>query len=435
MARNGIKWVWVLTWLATLTMAVTGAGAAGAQDARHVDLLKVEGPVTPIMISYLERGIRTAKADGAQALVVELNTPGGQTDLMNKIVQAFLGADVPVVVYVYPKGAYAASAGTLITLAAHASAMAPGTTIGAASPVGGQGEDLGETLKKKLVEDLKAQVRTLTERRGEKAVAWAESAIEEARAATAQEALDLGVIDFIAPNLEDLLQQMDGFQVRVNGQAVTLHTAGATTQALPMSFPEQFLHIITNPTVAAILLTVGLNAILFELSSPGGYAAGIVGAICLVLAFYSFGVLPVNYAGLIFIALAFVLFVVDIKAPTHGVLTVGGIVSLVAGALILFNSPIYRVSIRAVVGMALATGLFFAFAMAKVVRIQKKPATTGREGMIGHVGQARTALAPQGTVRVKGELWNAVAEGGAIEAGAPVLVVAVEGFRVRVRAK
>ncbi len=422
--------VHILLGLALLLSTVSGAGA---QDARHVNVLEIEGPVTPIMISYIERGIRTSEGDGAEALVIKLDTPGGQIDQMKKIVQALLDANVPVAVYVYPRGAYAASAGTLITLGAHVAAMAPGTTIGAASPVGSEGQDLEETIDAKIKEDLKAQARALAGRRGEEAVAWAESAIEEAKAINAREALELGVIDFVADDLDDLLAQMDGLQVAVGGEDVTLQTTDASAQELPMTFAEQFLHIITNPTIAFILLTLGLNALIFELSSPGGYVAGVVGAICLLLAFYALGVLPVNYAGLIFIGLAFILFVIDIKAPTHGALTVGGIVSLVAGALILFNSPLYRVSIAAVVSVALVSGAFFAFAIAKVVQAQKKPAVTGKEGLIGLVAQARTELDPQGTVFVKGELWDATAVGGPIERGEPVEIVAVEGFRLRVR--
>jgi membrane-bound serine protease (ClpP class) len=204
-------------------------------------------------------------------------------------------------------------------------------------------------------------------------------------------------------------------------------------EEVPMNFLEQFLHIITNPTIAFILLTVGVNAILFELSSPGGYAAGIVGAICLLLAFYALGVLPVNYTGLILIGLSFVLFVVDLKAPTHGVLTVGGIVSLVAGALLLFNSPLYQVSITAVVSVAVVTGLFFAFAITKVFQTQKRPAVTGRQGLIGGIAEARTALNPSGTVFIKGELWDALATDGPIEAGDFVEIVGIEGFRLNVK--
>lgn len=419
-----------LLWMVMLLGPALGAVA---QEARHVDVLQIEGAVTPIMISYIERGIRTAEADGAEALIIELNTPGGQIDLMNKIVQSILDADVPVVVYVYPRGAYAASAGTLITLAGHVAAMAPDTTIGAASPVSSEGEDLSETMETKVKEDLKAQARTLTARRGEQAVAWAESAIEEAKAATAQEALDLGVIDFVAAGPDDLLGQMDGFEVTVDGREVVLHTAGGQIDELPMTAVEQLLHTVTNPTIAFILLTIGLNAILYELSSPGGYAAGIVGVICLLLAFYSLGVLPVNYTGLIFIALAFVLFVVDVKAPTHGVLTAGGIGSLIAGALLLFNSPLYRVSVIVVVMVAVITGLFFALAIAKVVRAQTWPVVTGREGLIGGVGEARTPLEPAGSVFVRGELWQATAVNGPIAKGEQVEVVAVEGLRLIVK--
>jgi membrane-bound serine protease (ClpP class) len=436
MKRNWQGWVRTGLWLVLILSGTLGAIAQEAVTegaAGHVDALQIEGAVTPIMISYIERGIRTAEDDGAEALIIVLNTPGGQTDLMNEIVQLLLQADVPTVVYVYPSGAYAASAGTLITLAAHVAAMAPGTTIGAASPVGSQGEDLGETLEKKIKEDLKAQARALAAHRGEEAQAWAESAIEEAKAATAEEALEMGVIDFVADSMDDLLAQMDGFQVEVGRRQVTLNTAGIAVEDVPMTFVEQFLHIITNPTIAFILLTIGINAILFELSSPGGYAAGIVGAICLLLAFYSLGVLPVNYAGLILIALAFVLFVVDLKAPTHGVLTVGGIVSLIAGALLLFNSPLYRVSLAAVIAVAVVTGVFFGFAVAKVVQAQRKPSVTGQEGLVGLLAQVRTPLEPTGTVFVKGEFWDATAIDGPIRAGEQAEIVAVAGFHLQVK--
>ena len=435
MKKQWRRWIGSLLWLVLILASTAGVAAQEIQEdaSGHIDVLEIEGPVTPIMISYIERGIGQAEADGSEALIIKLNTPGGQIDLMSEIVQALLDADVPTVVFVYPRGAYAASAGTLITLGAHVAAMAPGTTIGAASPVGQQGEDLNETLETKVKEDLKAQARALAARRGEEAVAWAESAIEEAKAATAEEALEMGVIDFVADDLDDLLAQMDGFKVEINRREVTLRTAEAEVREQPMTFVEQFLHIITNPTIAFILLTIGINAILFELSSPGGYAAGIVGAICLLLAFYSLGVLPVNYTGLILIGLAFVLFIVDLKAPTHGVLTVGGIVSLVAGALLLFNSPLYRVSISAVVSVAVVTGLFFGFAIAKVVAAQKKPAVTGREGLVGLQAEARTVLDPEGKVLIKGELWDATAVNGRVDIGENVEILAADGFRLQVR--
>jgi membrane-bound serine protease (ClpP class) len=420
----GLAWL-----LALLTMT---AGAA-AQQAPHVDVLQIEGAVTPVMISYIQRGVTAAERDGAEALIIELNTPGGQIDLMNKVVETILAADVPVVVYVYPQGAFAASAGTLITLAGHVAAMAPGTRIGAASPVGSQGETLSSTEESKLKEDLKAQSRGLVARRGQRAVDWVQSAVDQAKAASAQEALDLGVIDYVATDLPNLLDQMDGRQVSVKDRAVTLHTAGVETRELPMTFVEQFLHVITNPTIAFMLLSLGPTAILFELSSPGGYAAGIFGAICLLLGFYAIGVLPVNYAGLLFIVLAFILFIADVKAPTHGVLTVSGVIALIAGGLILFNSPLYHVSLAAIVSVAGVIGLFFAFAVAKAVRAASWPVVTGREGLIGEVGQARTALDPQGTVFVHGELWQATAVDGPIQEGERVEVVEMEGFGVRVR--
>jgi membrane-bound serine protease (ClpP class) len=418
-------------WLGILLLVVLVPPAAGAGD--QVKVLEIEGPVTPIMLSYIERGIEAAESDGSEALVIQLDTPGGDVGLMLKIMQAITNARVPVVVYVAPTGAMAASAGTLITLAGHAAAMAPGTTIGAASPVGAQGEDLGETIMAKEVEMLKASARQLAKRRGEEATAWAEAAIEEAKAATAEEALEIGVIDLIARDLNELLAGLDGLTVTVAGEEVTLATEGLAINPLPMTAIEQLLHLITNPTIAFILLTLGLNAILFELSSPGGYAAGIVGAICLLLGFYALGVLPVNYAGLLLIALAFVFFVLEVKAPTHGLLTVGGVVALVLGALVLFNSPLYRVSTSVIVTVALASGGFFAFIVTKAVRIQTHRATTGSEGLVGRVGTARTDLSPEGTVFVWGEYWAATAEVGTIRAGQQVEVVGKEGFRLRVR--
>jgi membrane-bound serine protease (ClpP class) len=384
------------------------------------------------MLSYIERGITQAEAADAEALVIMLNTPGGDVELTKKIIQAIVASDVPVAVYVAPRGAFAASAGTFITLAGHIAAMAPNTSIGAASPVSGQGEEIPETLKDKIVNILQADIEGLAQRRGEKAVEWARQAVSEARAATAEEALELGVIDFIATDLSDLLRQMDGFKVALHDREVTLSTQDAPTEELPMTGIERLLHTITNPNIAFILLTLGINGILFELSSPGGYAAGVVGVICLLLAFYALGVLDVNYTGLLFIALAFILFVVDIKAPTHGILTVGGIVSFVLGSLILFNSPYYQVSRNLVVSVGLATGAFFAFIVAKAIAIQYRPATTGAEALVGAIATARTDLSPVGTIFLKGEWWEAEAEGDPVKAGERVRIKSVDGFRLRV---
>jgi membrane-bound serine protease (ClpP class) len=404
-----------------------------AQDQGQVVVMEVTGPVTPVMLSFIERGISHAEGQDAEALVIMLNTPGGDVDLTKKIIQAIVASNVPVVVYVAPRGAFAASAGTFITLAGHVAAMAPNTSIGAASPVSGQGQEIPETLKDKIINILQADIEGLANRRGEEAVEWAREAVSEARAASAEEALELGVIDFMANDLSDLLGQIDGFSVMLHDREVTLDTDGALTEELPMTPIEQLLHTITNPNIAFILLTLGINGILFELSSPGGYAAGVVGAICLLFAFYSLGVLDVNYTGLLLVALAFVLFVVDIKAPTHGVLTAGGIASFVLGSLILFNSPFYAVSRNLVITVGLTTGAFFAFIIAKAVAIQSRPPATGAEGLVGALATARTDLSPTGKVFLKGEWWEAEAEGAPVQAGERVRVQAVEGFQLRVR--
>ncbi len=420
--------LWVVLWAALgLTAGV------GAQAETRVDVLSYGGAISAATFDYFDRGIRIAEREAATAVIIELNTPGGDVGTTLKIMQRFENARVPVVIYIYPRGSLAASAGTYITLSAHVAAMAPKTTIGAASPVGGGGEELPKTIKEKLVNTLTGQAKRYAERRGEKAVEWAEKAVTEALVANEREALELGVIDLVADDLNDLLDKLDGREVELASGTVTLHTKGADVNPVPMSFIEQLLAILINHNTAFILLTLGVNALLFELSSPGGYVSGIVGIICIILALYSFQVLSVNYMGLALIGLAFVLFVLDIKAPTHGVLTVGGIVSLVFGALILFNTPYYVLSRGLVFSVALATGGFFAFAMAKVVRIQSKPPVTGIEGLIGQPAEVRTALAPKGTVFLKGELWQAVAEDGPIDRGEMVEVVAADGFCLRVR--
>jgi membrane-bound serine protease (ClpP class) len=407
-------------------------GYASAQE-RPVYILKVDGPVTPVMLSYISRGIEQAEADAASALVIQLDTPGGSVDLTKQITQRMLGAGVPVVVYIAPRGAHAASAGTFITLAAHVAAMAPGTSIGAASPVSTEGQDLSETMKSKAVNILTADIEGLAKRRGEKAVEWAKEAVSEARAATADQALELGVIDFVADDLNSLLKQIEGFNVEVRGEKVTIHVAGRPRRELLMTPIEQFLHTITNPNIAFILMTLGINGILFELSSPGGYVAGIVGGICLLLGLYALGVLSANYIGFLFIILALVLFILDIKAPTHGILTAGGILSFAIGSLVLFNTPYAQVSTTLVISVTLAMGAFFAFVIAKVVGAQRRQPKTGQEGLIGALATARTPLTPEGVVFVQGERWDAVAEDGPIDQGQRVRVTAVDGVRLRVR--
>jgi membrane-bound serine protease (ClpP class) len=426
--------IWVVIGLAWITPQ-----PGVAQGERVIYLLTAKGAVTPAMVEYLDRGLERAEREGAEALVFQLDTPGGSVDLMNRMVQMIRNTRVPVVVYIAPRGAMAGSAGTVITLAGHVAAMAPETAIGAASPVGGQGEDLGETIETKQKEILKATVRSLAARRGEEATALAEATIEEAVAVSAEEALEVGLIDFIATDIYDLLSQLDGFSVEMLEGELLLNTEGAQIVEFPQSFIEQFLQVLTNPNVTFLLLTVGVQAILIEISAPGGWVAGFIGVVCLALGTYGLGILPVNWFGLIFLITAFVLFVLDIKAPTHGALTAAGLASFIVGSLVLFNSPgtpsFQRVSIPLVVGVGIATGAFFLTVLTFALRAQRRPVEVGAEALIGRIGETRTPLAPQGMIHVAGELWSAVIEPATSElkVGERVEVIGVDGLRLRVR--
>ncbi len=401
-------------------------------------LLEATGPLTPTMVEYLERGIKQAEREGGEALIFQIDTPGGSIDLMNRMVQAIRGSYVPVVVYVAPRGAIAGSAGTVITLAGHLAVMAPETTIGAASPVGMQGEDLGDTIETKEKEILKATIRGLVAHRGEEARNLAEATIESAKAVFAQEALDAGLIDFIAGDIEMLLNQIDGQKVDAHGEHV-LHTADAIVTDVPQNFIEQFLQVLTNPNIVFLLLSVGVQAILIEISSPGGWIAGFIGIVCLALGTYGLGVLPVNWFGLIFVLTSFVLFILEIKAPTHGALTVAGVASFVIGFLVLFNSPstpsFWRVSVPLVVGTGVAIAIGFLTLLTFVIRAQLRPVEVGAESLIGRTAEARSDLSPGGMVQVAGELWSAILENDEdeITSGERVDITGVDGIRLRVR--
>jgi len=405
-------------------------------------VLQMEGPLTPAWIEYLQRGIKTAAQNDADLIIFQINTPGGSIDLMQSLVEVIRGSEIPIVVYVAPRGAMAGSAGTVITLAGHAAAMAPETIIGAASPVGEQGQDLGETSESKIKEATKAQVRALTGNRPPEAVALAESMIEDAKAVSADEALAAGLIDFIAADTSDLLAQLDGYTLTTAHGEITLETTDAKITSFAPSLIEQLLTVLTNPNVVFLLLSIGAQAILIELSHPGGWVAGFVGVVALTLAIYGLGVLPVNWFGLIFLGVAFVLFVLDLKAPTHGALTVAGVGSLIVGALVLFNSPItpefQRVSVPLVVVTSLLSGGLFAIVLGFAIKAQQAPIRTGQESLIGRTGTVRQEIPTFGTgqVHVAGELWSAeLAEGNEpIPKGARVEVVAVKGIHLRVRA-
>jgi membrane-bound serine protease (ClpP class) len=402
-------------------------------------LLEVSGPLTPAMAEYLDRGIALAEREAAEVVIFQLDTPGGAVDLMNRMVRSIRGSRVPVVVYVAPRGAIAGSAGTVITVAGHVAAMAPETAIGAASPVGAQGEDLGETIEAKTKQMLKATIRSLASRRGEEAVALAEATIEAATAASAQEALDVGLIDIIAEDMDSLLRQLDGMGIDTVDGIRWLQTDGVEARELPQSGIEKLLQALTNPNIVFILLTVGVQAVLIELSSPGGWVAGFIGVICLALGAYGLGVLPVNWIGMIFLVTAFVLFLLEVKAPTHGALTAAGLVSFILGALVLFNSPgtpsFQRVSIPLVLGASVVTAGLFLVVVTFAIRAQRRPIQVGAEALVGRIGVARTKLNPAGMVHVAGELWSAEIESGVekVNQGSRVKVTSVDGLRLRVR--
>jgi len=403
-------------------------------------VLEATGALTPAMLQYLNRGIQSAEDQQCSLLILQLNTPGGEIELLNRMVSAVRASHVPVVVYIAPRGAIAGSAGTVLTLAGHVAAMAPETAIGAASPVGSQGEDIGETMETKAKEILKATARSLAERRSPEAIALAEDTIENARAVTSSEAVDAGLVDLIAEDIPDLLQQLDGWPVLTVDGEITLQTTTAVPIPLPATLLEQLLGMLTNPNIVFLLLSVGVQALLIELSSPGGWVAGFIGVICLAFATYGLGILPVNWFGLVFLLMSFVLFIVDIKAPTHGALTAAGVGSFIAGALILFNSPsipsFQHVSVPLVVATGLVTAVTFGAIVSFAVRAQRKPILTGKESVVGKEGVVKKRLDPTGSVQLNAELWTAESlTSEMIPAGVSVRVVEVRGLKLMVERK
>ena len=428
MSRLQQSAVLVVVWLLA-AFAVPRVLAAPAP----VDVLTVKGAVTPILANYIERGITQAEERGAQAVIIQLDTPGGSVQVMSELVQRMTSARTPIVVYVTPPGAMAASAGTFVVLAGHVAAMAPGTTIGAASPVDANGQDIGQTAEAKAKSILAAQIRGLAQRRGDNALAWAERTVRDAEAATAEEALRVGAIDIVARDLNDLLVQLDGREVIVQGQPRTLATADASVRSVAMNWLESILQLLAEPTIAYLLLILGINALLIELGNPGIGFAGALAAVCLIMAFFGLGMLNVNYAGLALIVLAFILFLIDIKAQSHGALVLGGVLSFALGSALLFNTAYVGVSWTLIVAAALLTAALFVFVVQAGVRAKLRPAFTGTQELIGRVGRARTDLNPEGEVFVWGSLWRARAVGGPVPSGRPVRVERVEGLTLWVR--
>ncbi len=428
-----------LTLFASLWLVFQPVMAQGNEPLAIV--MTAEGPIMPPMYEYIKRGIQTAERENAEVLVIQLNTPGGNVSTMSEIIEVIGNSAVPVVVYVSPRDAQAASAGALITMAGDVAAMAPRTVIGAASPVASSGEDIESTMERKVKEDLKAKARALVERRGEEAILLAEAMIEDAVAVTASEALDAKLIDFVADDTEDLLQLLDGVQVEVNGETRTLNTENIDTRQLDMSFIEFILLMLTDPNIAFLLLAIGVQAVLIELSSPGGWFSGFLGAVFLTLAIYGMGVLPINWFGLIFMLIAFVLFILELKTATYGALSTAGVLSFIIGALVLFNSPgtpqFQRVSVPLVIGMSVFLGALSFIIVMFAIRAQRAPVRIGMESMPGKTGTAITFQRGAGQVQVGSEQWSAEksSDSDNIRKGDLVEVVEVRGLRLIVRKK
>jgi membrane-bound serine protease (ClpP class) len=409
-----------------LTTAVAWAAPPVAQ-------LTLKGPITPVAASYVQRGIREAEARHAQAVVLQLDTPGGLVDSMRDLNAAILAAPMPVIVWVGPAGARAASAGVFITAAGHVAAMAPGTNIGAASVVGAEGGELEKTMKAKVTNDAVAYLKSIGQERGRNVV-WLEKAVRDAVSLSAKEAKANNVVDLLAPDIPTLLDAVDGRSVKVATGTKVLRTATAPVEPVEMTWVEQFLFTITNPNIAYILLSIGTLALLAEMSQPGMIFPGVFGGICLLLALYALGSLPVNYAGVGLVLLGLVLLAAELFVVSYGVLLVGGLVSFTLGSLMLINQEtgMPGVAPGLIVGAVGTLAVFSAAAGRAVYNSMQRPVATGSEALIGAIADVRTSLDPDGIVFVEGERWDARATQAPVPPGTQVRIVGVEGLRLTV---
>jgi len=406
-----------------------------AEPSRQVLAIKVSGVINPVSSEFITRSIAKAQAMHAESLVIELDTPGGLDASMRDIVKEMTRSSVPVIVYVSPGGARAASAGAFIAIAAHIAAMAPGTNIGAAHPVSVGGK-MDKEMSEKVTNDAAAYIRSLAEKSGRN-VTWAEDAVRKSISATENEALQLKVIDLVSKDVFSLMQSVDGKTVKTAEGEKTLHTAQAGMVYDEMGIRYKILNFITDPSVAYMLMLLGFYGLFFELTNPGAIFPGVAGGIFLILAFYSFQTLPVNYAGLALIIFAIVLFVLEVKIVSHGLLTIGGIIAMVFGSLMLFESPepIYRISLAIIVPAALITALFFTLTFRLAYKALKRKPVTGSEGLVGLEGKAVEPITTEsGMVSLHGELWSAVSDDD-IEKGKGIVVIAVSGLKLKVKKK
>jgi membrane-bound serine protease (ClpP class) len=483
---------WRMILFLSLILAVPLTSAPGTadedkaqDDGAAVARIVVDGPISPVSADYIQKQVERAQNEGLDLVILQLDTPGGLMTSTRQIVKVLLGSEVPIAVHVAPPGARAASAGVFITMSAHVAAMAPGTNIGAAHPVNigggnplspkketpeedpstgsgqgnkeegekGKGEEEKKTegesggegegeekpaesdesvMGQKVLNDTVAFARSIAEKQGRNAD-WAESAVRQSVSVTETKALELNVIDLIAEDVDDLLAAIDGMSIKISGEEVVLAVAGGEVVERPMGWRYRVLGALSDPNVAYILMMLGIYGLFFELANPGVILPGVLGGIFLILAFFSFQVLPINYAGFLLILVAVILFILEVKVVSYGMLSVGGIASLFLGSIMLFDTaePYYRLSLTLVAAVTAFTALFFVVGLGLAIRVQRKRPTTGAEGLIGEEGVVTASLTPEGTVKVRGEIWKAVSEGN-IETGSKVKVKAVKGMVVKV---
>ena len=417
-----------------LLFVLLGCSLATHAAAKDVYQITVQGVIGPPIAQFIVESLKKATDADAEALLILLDTPGGLDTSMREIIKAIMDSKVPVIVYVYPQGARAASAGSIILLASHVAAMAPGTNAGAAHPVSiGKDEKPDKVMMKKVVQDAEAYAKSIAKKRGRN-VDWAGKAVTQSVSATADDALRLHVIDLVAPTVDDLLMKIDGKTVEVGDKKVTLKTKGAKPKELEMSFKYRFLSTISDPNVAYILMMLGFYGILFEIYSPGAIFPGVIGGICIILAFYSFSAIPISFAGLGLILLGIIFFILEIKVVSHGALSLAGVISLILGSVMLIDLPSGWLSISwlSILVVVAVTVLFFVGVLSYAIKAQLSRVRTGVEGLIGEEGVAKTDVKEKGKVHVHGELWNAQSE-EPIGEGERVIVTEVKGMIVKVK--
>ena len=413
------------------------AAPSSGEEKKVVQILKLEGLISPVAAERLDKALRIATEKKAECLIVQLDTPGGLDTSMRQMVKTIMNSEIPIIVYISPKGARAASAGLFITLASHIAVMAPGTNIGAAHPVAlGIGGGLSKEMEEKIVNDASAYIKSIAQERGRDAQ-WAEKAVRESVSLTAEEALELGIIDFIAEDMEELLEKLDERSVQIAKTHLSLEVKGADLDYTKMTFREKVLQTLADPNIAYILLMVGILGIALEFFHPGVFLPGISGAICLILSFFALQILPFSLAGLLLIILAIVLFVLEVEVPSYGALTIGGIIALTLGSLMLISpSAIYiSISLKYIVTMVAVISSIFIFIISFAIKAQFRKPVTGLEGLVGSKGVAKSEISPKGKIQIHGEIWNALLEEGeeVIKKGEEVEVVKVEGMRLVVK--